>query len=738
MAKSRVSPEFLQKIKDAVNLVEVVGEHVVLRKTGANHVGLCPFHQERSPSFSVSENKQLYHCYGCKRGGDLVQFVMELHGLSFPEAIEELAERGRVKLPDNWGGSAEDEKDPEAAQRRAAAREKITLAHKVNRFVAAYYHQLLPRQPHIDQYFAQRGLTGDWLRNFYVGAAPASWDMLSAHLVAKQAPLPVAVELGLIRPSQKGGRPGGPGYFDMFRNRAMFPIMDLRGKVAGFGGRMLPLPPGAPDVAGEKPPKYMNSPDSVVFQKGKLAFGLYQAQKHIREKDEVILVEGYFDVTALHIGGFQNAVAACGTNLTVDHLHIFKRLGSRMTLLFDGDEAGITAMDRAMETALDQGVILYGAVVPGGKDPDEILLDQQTGRAIPQGVERMQEVLASARPLLDARIDEAIRAAADGPEAVSQALKQIASWLARYKDPIGREIRVENVVQKLGVSRSLLEKAMGGGQVRGRGGAQEIRTVSQPQQSPPGPPGPSPMYPPMHDEPPFDPGYGPPEESGYGDGFGDGGFGGQDFGRRRDQRQYGDRKNWRDGSNNSRRQGKWNKDGRRDAPRGAPGLGPRRSKNEPSPRDKILLQALTKGGRAAELFQEAGGKLPSHMNLGDLFDSPPARHFAAQLCSEPGGLENFRANPASLFGLEVDEQVRSIVTEASMKDELPVEESEVRFALDRGVARAWACFSQQIKKALADAEAKKDAGLQSKLMKEYLDVQRKMKEFSSFYDEAQG
>jgi DNA primase len=462
VSKNRISPEFIQKIKDAVNLIDVVGEHVVLKKSGSNYMGLCPFHNERSPSFAVSEPKQLYSCHGCKKGGDLVTFTMEIHGLSFMEAVEELADRGKIALPTEFKRG--DESDPEAAKRREASREKNATAYKLNRFAATFFRNQLEKgkaNRHIAEYFRKRGISPELSQAFYIGAAPASWDALATHLVAAKAPLPLAVELGLIKPSQKGNVKNGPGYFDMFRNRAIFPILDLRGKVVGFGGRGLPTPPGAPDVGGETP-KYLNSSESLLFQKSKLAYGMFQAQKHIREKDEVILVEGYFDVLALHAGGFQNAVATCGTSLTEDHIALFRKFCSKVTVLFDGDRAGITATDRAMELGLKLGVILHGASLPDGRDPDEILFDQATGKLIPDGVERMRGILGSAAPLLDSRIESARAFALKGTEERSKAVKQVAEWLAMYRDPVGRELRIETTAQDFGISKSLLQTAMGG------------------------------------------------------------------------------------------------------------------------------------------------------------------------------------------------------------------------------------------------------------------------------------
>jgi len=461
VSKGRISPEFIQKIKDAVNIIDVVGEHVVLRKTGSNFMGLCPFHNERSPSFSVSEAKQLFVCYGCKKGGDLVEFTKEIHGLSFMEAVEELAERANVPLPKDFVGG--DEADPEAAKRRTENREKHALAYKLNRFASVFFRKQLEvgkANAHITEYFRKRGVTPELSQAFYIGAAPPAWDALATHFVNAKAPLPLASELGLVKASQKG-KASGPGFFDMFRNRAMFPILDLRGKVVGFGGRGLPTPVGAPDVGGESP-KYLNSSESLLFQKSKLAYGMFQAQKHIRETDEVILVEGYFDVLALHAAGFTNAVATCGTSLTEDHLALFRKFCTKVTVLFDGDRAGITATDRAMELGLKLGVILHGASLPDGLDPDEILFDQETGRLVPDGIERMKAILAKGAPLLDSRIESARVFALKGTEERSKAVKQVATWLASYQDPVGRELRIEKVAQDFGISKSLLQTAMGG------------------------------------------------------------------------------------------------------------------------------------------------------------------------------------------------------------------------------------------------------------------------------------
>lgn len=636
--RSKIPSDLLQRIKDTVGIAEIVGEHVVLRKSGNSYSGLCPFHSERTPSFNVNPNKGLYHCYGCKKGGDVLNFVMELHGLSFPEAVEELSERSRIPLPKDWSGD-DAGGDPEMARLRAANREKLQLAYKLNRFAAAFYHQLLPRYPEAHQYLRSRGIDAETERQFYVGAAPREWDALSKHLIAKKAPLALAAELGLIRPSQKSGP--GCGYFDLFRNRALFPILDVRGRVAGFGGRVMP--------GSDEKPKYLNSPESLVFKKSKLAFGLYQASKHARETDEMVLVEGYFDVAALHRAGFNNAVAVSGTSFSADHLQMFRRLSSKLVILFDGDKAGMAGTDRAMELGLEHGWVIHGATIPDGLDPDEVLFDQGTGALLPLGQERMKAILAGAKPLLDTRIDGAVLAAQAGPEARTQALKQIGAWLHRFKDPVGREVRLQSVQERLGVSRQLLDRAMGG-----TGGGTRQHHPSEPR--------------------------GQPENQA------------------------------------SQRVG--------------------RSTGKLPKAEKILLSAIVRGGELTDVLVHGRRQMPPKTGISDLFSYPPAKEFVAALWLEPGNFERLRNAPETFLTGEMDPQVRSTITEALVSGKTDSLLEEVQIAFHRRASDLWARFSHQIKVALTEAELKQDAELHSKLMKEFLDVSRKMKEFSCFYDEA--
>ncbi|MEN9722124.1 MAG: hypothetical protein RJB38_110 [Pseudomonadota bacterium] len=657
---------FKQELRNRLNLLDVVSEHVVLRKAGANHMGLCPFHSERSPSFTVNESKQMYHCFGCKKGGDLISFVMEIHGLGFMEALEELSERARMPLPHELADSARKD-DPERAKLRQEEREKLQLALRLNRFAAAFYRERLGQMPEVHSYFMKRGLNAlepqGLARNFYLGAAPVGWDALARHLTQAKAPLAIAQELGLIRPSQRQS-----GYFDLFRGRAMFPILDLRGKVVAFGGRTIPelaqAPAGADEVR-DAGPKYLNSSESFLFRKSKVAYGLFQAQKHIRESDEVVLVEGYFDVLGLHAGGFENAVATCGTALTTDHLNLFRRLGSRVVLLFDSDRAGDEATERAMELGLSQGWVLHGANLPRGVDPDEVIFDASTGAPLPEGRERMLEILKAAKPLIDVRIDEAIRGASGGPEALSQAIKKIAGWLKIFSDPVGREVRVRSAAQALGVEPRLLLTSMGSSpQAR----AGEVRVPERQSGASPS------NRPTLGGAPAFV-------------------------------------------TSNAAAKG-----------RRSPALGKL---------EQVVLRGLVWGGEFSEILAQARVQLPPGAGLWELFEHPSTRQWVEKVASDPRQFALLRQAPETLLSGIDSRQVLTTITEALVANEPPHLMADFQRALKRQLGRAWVRFSQHIKQALGSAEASQDAELQAKLMQEYVDVQRKIKEFTSFYDEAE-
>lgn len=638
----RIPPELLQKIRDGVNLVDVVSEHVVLRRSGTNHSGLCPFHSERTPSFSVSENKQLYYCYGCKRGGDAFRFVMEMHGLAFPEAVEELADRAQIALPKEFSNEHSPEKDAQ----RAALRDKLTTAYRLTRFVAAYFRKQALESPEARRYIEARGFSKytDLLAEFYVGYALPEWDGLARHLESKKAPLALADELGLVRSSTKTASQGAhASHFDLLRNRLIFPILDLRGKVAGFGGRGL---------TAEEQPKYLNSPESLIFKKSKLLFGLFQAQKHIRARDEAIIVEGYFDVLALHAAGFPQTVATCGTSLTTEHLDLLAKFTSKVIVFFDGDSAGRAAMDRAMELGLTRGQVLYGAFLPDARDPDELLLEGEAGSRV------LTETLAAARPLLDLRIDEAMAYADKGPEQKAQALKRVGAWLSQFTDGVGREVRVQAIEKRLGVPRHVFLP-----------GAQPVAVGSSrgPQ------PGPRPLA----------------------------------------------------GS--------------------APARSPVPHRRPPgvklTPGDALLLEFALHAPQIDRILTQLGDFLPPSWSFWQGLESDSLRaSIEAAWAEAPGAgfaaalTRRLEEENSPLLPQVIEMQVRETFAGGRLNIQSPFNEWEAW--AKRRVGQVWARFSQHLKQALVAAEAKKDAELQAQLLKDYLDVQRRMKEFSPSYDEA--
>jgi DNA primase len=442
--KGRFSSEWIQQLKQNISLVDIVSENVELRKTGSRFMGRCPFHGDRSPSFSV--NKDFYYCFGCKETGDAISFMTKLHGLSFEEACEDLAERANLKIPESaYQLSSEEEK---ALYER---RQKIQKANRLTHFASLqYYHQNLlhshqsPLFQEARDYLKKRGITQATIDNFQIGVAGSQHDGLVEFFANAKAPLEIAREFGLIRASQKQA-----GDYDFFRERLVFPLIDVRGRVCGFGGRILPSVEKRPTEM--KLPKYLNSSESDLFHKSQFLYALFQARRAIRETETVIIVEGYFDVIALHQAGLENVVATCGTSLTEDHLKILTRLAKRIIVFFDQDFAGISATTKSMELGLRNGLMLYGIPFEGKLDPDEFLLENPE-----ENLKKLQGWIDNAYPLLDHLIETEMRASESNIEQRAQTVKQVTSWLEAYTDPVGRSLRVDQLIQKYRLPKEAL------------------------------------------------------------------------------------------------------------------------------------------------------------------------------------------------------------------------------------------------------------------------------------------
>jgi len=344
-------PEVLiDEIRQKTDIVAVISEDVVLKKTGKNYSGLCPFHSERTPSFSVSPDKQIFYCFGCGAGGDVFSFLMKHRGLSFPEAVKLLAERSGVYLPEA-ADSAEEK-----------ARQKVTaLLHAVNDLARQYFiHNLTETKQGAAAlaYLRRRGVTEKSIATFQLGWSLPIWDGLLQAAREKGHPPELLVQAGLALVSQRG-----KGYYDRFRGRLMFPIFDVTGRVIGFGGRVLD----------DSTPKYLNSPETPLFEKGKNLYALQLARAEIRRKNQAIIVEGYMDVIAAHQNGAENTVASLGTALTADQGRLLHRYGQDIVIAYDADTAGAKATVRGMELLTEIGCRVRVAELPAGDDPDTFI-----------------------------------------------------------------------------------------------------------------------------------------------------------------------------------------------------------------------------------------------------------------------------------------------------------------------------------------------------------------------------
>jgi len=344
------SKGFIRKVADATNLVDLISEHgITLKRAGANYKGLCPFHAEKTPSFSVNPLRGFFHCFGCNTSGDAIKFLIQYDRLSFSEAIEELSKRAGIPLEIESGSS-----------RRANPDEDKGL--RCLREAAAFYCEKLasPEGNFAVKYLGQRMVPENMWEQFQLGVSPDEWQGALNRLQQNKISVPDLLRTGLVKLSEKSGR-----HYDTFRGRLMFPIRDLRGRCIGFGARA---------IKSEDKPKYLNSPETSYYQKSHVLYGLYEGLSSIRKLRRLIFVEGYLDVIRLHENGFTDSVAPCGTALTPEHLKIARKYANTVVLLFDGDSAGKNAALRHAHLLLPHALESYIITLPEGDDPDTFLL----------------------------------------------------------------------------------------------------------------------------------------------------------------------------------------------------------------------------------------------------------------------------------------------------------------------------------------------------------------------------
>ncbi|WP_225977260.1 DNA primase, partial [Paracidovorax avenae] len=347
-----IPQSFIQELLSRVDVVDVVGRYVQLKKGGANFMGLCPFHGEKSPSFSVSPSKQFYHCFGCGKNGNAISFLMEHAGMGFVEAVQDLAQQVGLQVP-------QDDVSPQERERAAAQRQKqATLTDVLEKAGEAYRRHLRESQRAI-AYFKGRGVSGAVAKRYGLGYAPEGWRTLAS--VFPEYDNPLLHESGLVIVNEEDGK-----RYDRFRDRVMFPIRNVKGECIGFGGRVL----------GDDKPKYLNSPETPVFHKGRELYGLFEARTAIREHGYALVTEGYMDVVALAQLGFPNAVATLGTACTPEHVHKLFRFTDTVVFSFDGDAAGRRAARKALDGALPYATDTRSVkflFLPAEHDPDSFV-----------------------------------------------------------------------------------------------------------------------------------------------------------------------------------------------------------------------------------------------------------------------------------------------------------------------------------------------------------------------------
>jgi DNA primase len=437
---AQFTSDSIERVKDAADVVEVVSAYTDLRPSGTRFTGLCPFHDERTPSFSIDPAGKLYHCFGCGVGGDVIKFVEEKEGLSFPDAVEALADRYGVELQ-------REREDPRAEEQR---KRRTRLGELLER-TAAFYASFLwdsPQAQKARDYLAGRGLGEEVLREFGVGLAPGKWDTVLVRGQRAGYSVEEMRAAGLVQASQKGR-----GDYDAFRSRIMFPIRDARGRVQGFGGRAV-LP--------DQKPKYKNSPEGELYRKRRTLFGIDRARPAITKAGRAVVVEGYTDVLACHEAGIAEAVAVMGTAITPEQVKILAAYTDEVVLALDADRSGREAMLRAQTVASGKRVRLRVARLPAGKDPADLLTDGDE-EARGDAAEGLREALSDAEELPVFHVRTLLADADTGsPAGRDRALDEVVPVIAAMPDSITREELMREVADRLAADPGLVARRVAG------------------------------------------------------------------------------------------------------------------------------------------------------------------------------------------------------------------------------------------------------------------------------------
>ena len=429
MSQAPFIPEtVIAQIKDTANIVSMISEFVSLKKVGRNFQGLCPFHAEKTPSFMVNEEKQIFHCFGCGLGGNIFTFLMNVNHLTFPEAVSDLARRFHIAIPETSSFKTLPVRDQVKEELR-------TLQGQA----AEFFHHLLMKEKagqKAREYLRHRGMTGKIAQDFLLGYAPEGWETLATFFKKKKVPEGLLEQSGLVIKREKGN------FYDRFRNRLIFPILDEQKRVIGFGGRAL----------GPESPKYLNSPESPLFSKSRVLYGLPQAQASIRSRNQVVLVEGYFDLLSLHLHGFTQAVATMGTALGATRIRRLKGMAQDIILLFDGDPPGIQAALRSVPLFQEEGVSARIKVLPPDTDPDSFLFQV--------GPKKFSDELQLAVPMMTFFLDQQIQEGISTVKDQARVIDRLIPTLNGLVSEVERGYYVSQVSQKLNVSEAVLWRAL--------------------------------------------------------------------------------------------------------------------------------------------------------------------------------------------------------------------------------------------------------------------------------------
>ncbi len=428
----RIPPHKIDEIYAAANVVEVLGDYLQFKKRGSNYFALSPFTNEKSPSFAISPSKNIWKDFSTGKGGNSVSFLMEAEGMTYVEALKYLAEKYHIAL------------DLEETPEDLVREDHKESLYVVNEFATRYFHKTMletPRGRDIAlSYFKERGLLDSTIAAFQLGYCGDEWDAFSKEAIKQQYKEEFLLATGLVFKSDKDGR-----LLDRFRSRIMFPIHNHLGKVVGFGGRIMTQ---------EKMAKYINSPESDIYHKSSVLYGLHQAKKAIRDEDRCILVEGYMDVISLAQAGIENVVASSGTALTVEQIRLIKRFTPNVLLIYDADRAGIAAALRGIDLLLDAEMNVRVLLLPTGEDPDSYV--KANGKS---GFETY--INDRAQDFLDFKLDQLrIEYSFDDPQAKTQAIHEVAQTLGRLVDPVKLEVYLELASSKLGISAEVIKRSI--------------------------------------------------------------------------------------------------------------------------------------------------------------------------------------------------------------------------------------------------------------------------------------